>query len=31
MYIMAEFPQYSPETITILFVNWLYSNTKEKV
>lgn len=31
MYIMAEFLQYTPESITILFVNWLYSNTKEKV
>ena len=27
IYLLAE----SPETITTLFVNWLYHNTKEKV
>ena len=28
---MAESLHCSPETITTLFVNWLYSNTKQKV
>ena len=28
---MAEALSCSPETITVLFVNWLYSNTKLKV
>lgn len=28
---MAEALCYSPDTITTLFVNWLYPDTKEKV
>ena len=28
---MAETLRYLPETITTLFVNWLYPNTKQKV